>query len=468
MMGLDPDLDSWIARQAQLSTDAMLRAISATSLVKHRPGFGQTIVPRPGSVLASPVPASYDPDPDYFFHWYRDSAIVMDALRVARESGLVGDLARSRLREFVEFTLSLDGVDQHRALGLGAVREKVLPDFLRYVRDETEFGLSCDQVRAETRVNPDGTLDFTRWNRPQLDGPAMRAIVLLRWWAEEHDAGLRSGMRQVIGADLAFTLSRMADPSFDIWEEELGFHYYALLVQSEALAGGAEWFAGLGEPAKAEACQTGARELTSRLDGFWDPALGFYRSRQGGSASKALDAAVILAVNHAGRRSGRHSVLDPRTQAGLAALETLFDTDYAINHDRPMGRGPALGRYHGDAYYSGGAYYFTTLAAAEFYYGLSEALFRGEDLSATSENQLFLLHLDAKSSDRLATAEAVLRRGDSILRTVRAFTPASGELSEQFDRTTGEQTSAKHLTWSYAAFITAAASRSAAMRCFPA
>jgi glucoamylase len=37
-------------------------------------------------------------------------------------------------------------------------------------------------------------------------------------------------------------------------------------------------------------------------------------------------------------------------------------------------------------------------------------------------------------------------------------------LSEQFDCTTGAQTSAKHLTWSYAAFITAVASRAQAYR----
>ena len=51
------------------------------------------------------------------------------------------------------------------------------------------------------------------------------------------------------------------------------------------------------------------------------------------------------------------------------------------------------------------------------------------------------------------------------MRTVRTFTPTGGELSEQFDQTTGAQSSAKHLSWSYAAFITAAASRTQA--CLP-
>jgi glucoamylase len=50
--------------------------------------------------------------------------------------------------------------------------------------------------------------------------------------------------------------------------------------------------------------------------------------------------------------------------------------------------------------------------------------------------------------------------------TVRAFTPASGELSEQFDQETGVQTSAKSLAWSHAALITAATSRTAALAAF--
>ncbi len=72
------------------------------------------------------------------------------------------------------------------------------------------------------------------------------------------------------------------------------------------------------------------------------------------------------------------------------------------------------------------AYYFATLGAAEFCY---------------------------RSGERA--------RGDAYLETVRAFTPDSGDLSEQFDQTNGVQTSARHLAWSYAAFLTAVAARQA-------
>src|SRR5690242_21698065 len=71
------DLGAWIAQQAQRSALAMERAISATHLVRTREAFGQTVVPAKGSVLASPEIAEWNPEPDYFFHWLRDSAIVM-------------------------------------------------------------------------------------------------------------------------------------------------------------------------------------------------------------------------------------------------------------------------------------------------------------------------------------------------------------------------------------------------------
>jgi glucoamylase len=124
--------------------------------------------------------------------------------------------------------------------------------------------------------------------------------------------------------------------------------------------------------------------------------------------------------------------------ATLDELERLFDGLYPINRDRPRERGPAMGRYEGDVYFSGGAYYFSTLGAAEFCF-----------LAAAAH---------AIGSER---RQAWISRGDRFLETVRAFTPASGDLSEQFDQRTGEQTSAKHLAWSYAGFISCVTARRA-------
>jgi glucoamylase len=458
-------LDDWIDEEARFAASAMLRAISATDLVKNRPGFGQRVIPRPGSVVASPVLADYDPDPDYFFHWFRDSAIVIDALRVAPAKGPDKRTALDRVREFVGFSRSLHGLDGRTFLRQDDFRRKVRPSFLQYVRSDDEIAAVFDDaVQAEARVNPDGTLDFIRWARPQNDGSALRILALMRWRDADADLdeALRAAMLELVIGDLDFIRSRVRQSSFDIWEEERGYHYYTQLVEADALARGAGWLAEVGEGARANACRSAAEELAPRLDAYWSAADGYYRSRTGVAGSvpeRALDISVILGVLHAGRAKGAHSVLDPRAQATLTALEDLFDAEYAINHQRLPDRGPAMGRYARDVYYGGNPWYLATLAAGEFYFKLAIAMQSGAEMVASNDNARFRRRLSAAGGAGDSPAAAALERGDMFLRTVQAYTPAGGDLSEQFDRATGGQTSAKHLAWSYAAFLTAAASR---------
>ena len=260
-------LDDWIEKQARFAAGAMLRAVSATDLIKERPGFGQRIVPRLGSVLASPVPAAYDPDPDYFFHWFRDSAIIVDALRAAEADGLEKRIAVDRLREFVEFNRSLRELDGRELVRNERFREKVQPSFLQYVRSDAEIAtVFGDRVLAEARINPDGTLDFTRWARPQNDGPALEVLALSRW-RNAHpnlEETLRAAMLELVIGDLDFIRSRTSERSFDIWEEENGYHYYTRLVQAEALARGAMWLEEIGDAVRAGNCRSIADALAAK------------------------------------------------------------------------------------------------------------------------------------------------------------------------------------------------------------
>src|SRR6185437_13245935 len=103
------DLESWIAHQAQRSALAMERAISASQLSRTREAFGQTIVPAKGSVLASPEIADWNPEPDYFFHWLRDSAIVMRSVADLMQDAPSGDereRCRQHFEDFIVFSLS--------------------------------------------------------------------------------------------------------------------------------------------------------------------------------------------------------------------------------------------------------------------------------------------------------------------------------------------------------------------------
>lgn len=423
-------LDHWIERQYRHSAVAMMRSVSAVDIVKTRPGFAQTVRPRKGSIVASPVLGAYDPEPDYFFHWFRDSAVVIDALRILFEDQAQNGEFFAHLADFVRFSLSLQDLDG-RLLSESPWRDAVAPEYRQYVRAEADLAAAHGEaLLGETRVNPDGTLDISRWPRPQHDGPAMRAIALLHWHsAVRFEGELAAQVAALLRADLRFTLHHWREANFDIWEEEKGLHYYTLRASARALQLGADWFEQRGEPADAEACRCEAIEILRTLDGFWREDLQFYKSRileSQAPSTKELDISVIFAAIHAGGDSATHSVRDPRMHATLARLEALFDADYAINKNRGPARAPAMGRYAGDVYYSGGAYYFSTLAAAEFCF---------------------------RAAAQSPAKKQLTDRGDAFLETVRAYTPPSGELSEQFDQHTGVQRSARQLAWSYAAFI---------------
>jgi glucoamylase len=438
--------EDWIDVQYRRSAAGLLRSISPITIIKTRPGFGQIIRPHRGAIVASPVLGAYDPDPDYFFHWFRDSAIVIDALRLLFEDGTVGAEALLHLSDFVRFSRALEILDGRTCAHAPGWRAQVLPDFERYLRSDEELeAVRGDRVLADTRVNPDASLDISKWARPQNDGAPLRALTLLRWRqtlqlrsASALPADLQAQLGALLCSDLAFTRHHAREPCFDIWEEENGQHYFTLLVSAAALHQGAEFLQERQDTADAQACRAEASAILELLDSYWLPQQGYYRSRvlPGGTRSaKELDIAVILAAVHAAESGPRHSVHDARMHATLARLEELFRAEYPINHSRPAEQAAALGRYPDDRYYSGGAYYFATLGAAEF---------------------SFRAALSASDASRLRV------RGDAFLQTVRAFTPTTGELSEQFDRSNGQQTSAKELAWSYAAFISCIAARRAA------
>jgi glucoamylase len=417
------DPAAWIADQARHSAAALERAISASGVTRRRDAFGQVVVPARGSVLASPVIADWDPEPDYFFHWVRDSALVMRSVAELMQDA-ADDSERRRWRrhfeDFVRFSLALCDLDGADLLRSSRHRETTRQDHRKFLRPDAELQkLSGDKLLGEPRFNPDGTLDVQRWSRPQYDGPALRAFACLRYLAGGGPPG--DDLSRLLRLDLDFTLRHAGHRCIGPWEEagENAHHYYVAVVQLGALVQGRAW-AGDKEAAwrKAEA------KLTAGLERHWHARAGVYaaiRDMPGDAAEDLVDAAQLLAVLDAELPEGPHSAADPRVAATQAAIEGLFARELPINRDLPPGRAPALGRSRHDRYFGGGAWYPTTLAAAALCYRRDE-----------------------------------LQRGDAFMATVRALTPADGALSEQVDRESGRPTSARHLTWSYAAFVSAA------------
>ena len=270
-------LEQWLADEHRHAAAEMLKCVSARDVVKVRPGLGQTVRPVAGSIVASRVLGAYDPDPDYFFHWFRDSAIVIDAVRLLYETGELGAEALTHFVDFVRFSLSLGELDG-RALTTSTLwRENVTPDFVQFLRGEDLAAVSGDTVYADTRVNPDGTLDVLRWNRPQHDGSALRALAVLRWLRT-----LAAGTPRAVSA---FGARRRGAPAArrprvhrgplatsrrsTSGKTSSGHDYFTLRVSAAALRLGADWLREAGEVESAAALRDDARALLDWLDRFW-------------------------------------------------------------------------------------------------------------------------------------------------------------------------------------------------------
>ncbi|MEO0760246.1 MAG: 2,3-bisphosphoglycerate-independent phosphoglycerate mutase [Pseudomonadota bacterium] len=308
-------LSTWIEAQREASARALADVVSATDLVHERPGLGQRVRPRRGSVLASRHPGLWDPEPDYVHHWVRDAAIVFLA---ARRIG--GNGWPRRMADYVAFSLEIATRPGPPGNPLAA---SARPDHRRFLRPDAELAaLTGDALLGEPRAGADGSADAERWSRPQYDGPALRALSLLRWTGRRDAA-----MERLLAIDLDHVCRHAARPCIGPWEEEGedDLHAFTLIAQRIALA------EGLGAGLLPE---EGARAPLDRIDAaletLWRPGPGHLAARAG---SADTDAAVILAALLAGIEGL------PRTR-----IATVTGRFYAMDRDRRWERVEAAWR----------------------------------------------------------------------------------------------------------------------------
>lgn len=127
-----------------------------------------------------------------------------------------------------------------------------------------------------------------------------------------------------------------------------------------------------------------------------------------------------------------------------------------------------MGRYPEDSYFGGNPWYLNTLAAAEQLYDALYTWNKQGSISVTSTSLAFFQDLSSSvsvgtysstTSTYTTLYNAVKVYADGYVNVVATYAQANGSLSEQFSRSNGVPLSAYDLTWSYAAFLTAAARR---------
>ncbi|MEM8854644.1 MAG: glycoside hydrolase family 15 protein, partial [Pseudomonadota bacterium] len=272
-------LDEWLAAQERHSANALAAAVSAVHLAHQRPAFGQTVRPARGSILASTVPALWDPEPDYFYHWLRDGAVVMLAAR------LLPDVPEWRTR-FADYVAFSHTIATRPGPSANPWRSTTIPTARKFLREDAGLSaLTGDALLNEPRVNADGSADFEKWGRPQYDGPALRALSCLAWQDGCGDEGRPAALADLLRLDLAHVVRHAAAPSIGPWEDEpAAVHAFVLLAQMAALRAGRAMVGSEAAPAMAA--------IVSALEGLEVP--GGWLRHASLAGSQDTDASTVL------------------------------------------------------------------------------------------------------------------------------------------------------------------------------
>ena len=408
----------------------MYRNVASDGLVFDDP-VNAGVVSSPGAVLASPSwenSASHVTQ-DYVYHWTRDAAVVAVELAWAYADGTLPD--NQPLIDYVRFSQACQ-------------------------RSAGDFDRASFYIDARAR----------QWT-DQADGPALQVIALVAVY-RQLDAPTQAIAAQLIDANLAFLAGAYQGQTYNLWEEEYGYSFFARSAQLRCFQAIAANTIGITVPPWLPSALTW---LVSALEGHWNSEV--YQSVLPVPADRApydpnID--IIQAAIY-----GAESVTDPKLLATAAQLRAQWADPaskyfYPVNGtDSAAGLGPLLGRYPGDVYdgdtdaqVGDHPWALTTANFAQLYYRLAAKITSSRTVAADPLSATFLSQVGVTSATPPLDAAVALRSaGDAMLRAI-VYHSDHFELSEQFDAVTGFEKSVSNLSWSYAAFLSAVRARTAA------
>ena len=406
-----------------------------------------------GVVVASPSKV----DPNYYFHWVRDAALVMD---------VVNSL----------YDRELDPVKKESY-------KQTLLDFTRFSKSnqevETLSGL------GEPKYYVDGRAYLEPWGRPQNDGPALRAITLMKLAHTLLDNGEEELVRDlfygstipaksVIKRDLEYVSHHWAERNFDYWEEQIGYHFHTSMAQRRSMVEGAKLAYRLQDFGAAAWYYTQAKAIESMIEMHWDGNI-IRASRHISSKPSGLDVATILGVMHSAGDDGYYSYTNEKVLRTAALIKASFKEIYKINNNEKYG--VAIGRYPEDTYDGmttsslGNPWFLATLGYAQYYTEVKKEFLRKGLIEITEVSEPFFVDLLGESSTTQINSisvdsdhgrniiAALDKEIESFYKRVEHHRSRSGSLSEQMNRDSGFMQGARDLTWSYAAYISALLSK---------
>ncbi|MCW2539391.1 MAG: glycosyde hydrolase family 15 protein [Frankiales bacterium] len=423
-----------LERVAQHMYALMLRNISSDGYPFD--DSSHTMLSRPGCVIAAPSYPANTPDirQDYVFNWTRDAAIT--ALEVAAASPAGPDAAVGALIDYVNFAQ------------------------LTQANAAPTLGHACFTIDGQARP----------WSE-QNDGPAIQTIAVLAAF-DGLDTATQKLARALIARNVEYLLTCYTDATTNLWEEHIGFSFFARSVQLRCLLEVTTNRVGVTVPAGTAPAITW---LQQALAAHWNGT--YYATLIGGVTPGKPDEPVVPAGYDPNIDIVQAAIYGavPCTDTKLLATAGQLRRQWAdpnspavypINlADRELGVGPMLGRYPMDTYDggSGGAgdhpWALCTANFAQLYYEVANGILSAGTLPLDELSAEFFDQVGVTSATPIGAAAAALQAaGDEMLRAVVHHSDHL-ELSEQFDGESGYERSVRDLTWSYAAFLSAVRAR---------
>jgi glucoamylase len=256
----------------------------------------------------------------------------------------------------------------------------------------------------------------------------------------------------------------------------LGSSFFATQNQFRALVEGATLAKTLGT--KCTGCDQASQVACFLQESYWNGEyfvanINVNNGRTGKDANTILGSISVFDVN----AKCDDASIQPCNSRGLSNFKAWVDsfrnsTLYPINKGIPKTQGIALGRYTEDIYYTGNPWYLITAGAAEYLYDAVAQWKVQSSLTIDKTSLSFFRDIypaaqaktytpKGKTSEFPLILKVVTGYADSFVAVVKKYAPADGSLSEQFTKTAPfSPTSARDLTWSYAAFVSMTQRRS--------
>lgn len=402
-----------------------------------------------GIVVASPSKS----DPDYWYTWTRDSALVFKTIVEEFASGNYDASLQKKIEEYVVSQAKLQGVSNPSGSlvdgsGLG----------------EPKFYVDLTQFTGA-------------WGRPQRDGPPLRAIAMSQYAKWLIDNGYPKTAQEVVWPvirnDLYYTAQYWNQTGFDLWEEVSGASFFTTISQYRALVEGSNLAAQLQTTCKA--CDEIAPHILCFVQSYWSNSGYVISNTQNNAGRSGKDGNSILGSIHSydPRLGCDATTFQPCSDKALSNHKAVTDSfrSWPINNGVPQGTAVAVGRYIEDVYYNGNPWYLLTLAAAEQLYDAVAVWKAQGSVTVTSISLGFFKDLVPSVATGTyqngtttydSIVDAAFTYADGYLNIVKTYMHTDGSLPEQFSKSDGTPLGARDLTWSYSAFLTAAAARSQA------